>query len=338
MPAKSLQRFADGVLALTSAPAPQAQPRRVCLIANPAAGQGRGQRVRRAVARLESLGCPVRWALTERPGDATRLAREAVARGDVDVVVAAGGDGTINEVANGLVGSAVALGVIPLGTANVLAIEAGVPRRPEHAAQVIATGRLRPLYLGEVRGSAETPLGGPRRFVMMAGAGFDAHVVDTVDLGLKRRTGALAYAWGAFHRAFRYTFPSCLVSVTTPDGREIEAEASTVVVCNGRHYGGPFVAAPRADISQPTFQVVVLTRPGLINAARYGAWLMLGRLEHLPDVRVIEATRVRIHLQDAEPLQADGDTIAHMPVEIVMTPQPVSLIVPDWAPGNDAGA
>ncbi|GEO80416.1 diacylglycerol/lipid kinase family protein [Pararhodospirillum oryzae] len=332
MSAKPLPSPRPGILSLLSrgplAEHPQAEPRRVCVIANPAAGSLRGRRLARALARLEALGCRVSVRATTRPGDATRLAREAAASGQIDVVVAAGGDGTINEVANGLAGSGVALGVIPLGTANVLAIEAGLPRNPARAARVIATGGERPLYLGEVRTSAETPLGGPRRFVMMAGAGFDAHVVDKVDLGLKRRTGGLAYAWGALHRAFTYTFPPCHVEVWGPDGTQTSATAATVVVCNGRHYGGPFVAARAADISRPTFQVVLLPRPGLLNVLRYGLWLALGRLERLPDVRVIEATRVRIGIQDAEPLHADGDTIAHMPVEIVMAPEPVRLIVP----------
>ncbi|MBK1664265.1 hypothetical protein CKO38_01220 [Rhodospirillum rubrum] len=309
-------------------PAPAPAQRRVMIIANPTAGSLKQRRLNRTLLGLEKLGCTVGLRETAKPGDATLMAREAALAGNVDVVVAAGGDGTINEVANGLAGSGVALGVIPLGTANVLAIEAGIPRDPGKAAQVIATGVPRKLYLGEVRASAETPLAGPRRFVMMAGAGFDAHVVDTVDLALKRKTGKLAYVWCTVQRAFSYDFPLCAVDIDTPDGRTIHADVATAVVCNGKYYGGPFIAAPLADISHPTFQVILLKSPGLRHVARYALALAMGRLPRLPDVEIIEATRVRIALQGAQPLQADGDTVAHMPVDIVMAAEPVSLIVP----------
>jgi YegS/Rv2252/BmrU family lipid kinase len=297
------------------------------VIANPAAGTLKGRRLNKAILALERLGCWVKLRETTKPGDATTIAREARS-GELDVVVAAGGDGTINEVANGLSGTGVALGIIPLGTANVLAIEAGIPRDPVKAAQVIATGQPRVLRMGEVRASAETPLGGPRRFVMMAGAGFDAHVVDTVDLDLKRRTGKFAYVWRTLKSALTYDFPEVAVRVETPDGRISDHAVATAVVCNGKHYGGPFVAAPRADISADTFQVILLPRPGLANVARYAVALAMGRLPHLPEVTILEAAKVDITVKGAEPLQADGDTVAHMPVTIAMAPDAVNLIVP----------
>ncbi|MCF8479902.1 MAG: diacylglycerol kinase family lipid kinase [Rhodospirillum sp.] len=304
-----------------------ALPRRVMVIANPAAGTLKGRRLNKALLALEREGCWVSLRETTKPGDATLIAREA-RRESLDVVVAAGGDGTINEVANGLAGSGVALGIIPLGTANVLAIEAGIPRDPTKAARIIARGQPRELYMGEVTASAETPLGGPRRFVMMAGAGFDAHVVDTVDLDLKRRSGKFAYVWRTLQSALTYRFPPVSVEVERPNGEILHRDVATAVVCNGKYYGGPFIAAPAANISYPTFQVVLLPRPGLGNVARYALALAMGRLPHLPDVEVMEATRIRVRMDGAEPLQADGDTVAHMPVSISMAPDPVHLIVP----------
>lgn len=306
------------------------RPRRVGVIANPAAGQRQGRRLSRALTALHRAGCRVEVQETLRPGDATRFARALAESGKVDVVVAAGGDGTINEVANALAGSPVALGVLPLGTANVLAREVGLPLDPVGAARVIAEGRRRAICLGELTLSAETPMQGPRRFVLMASAGFDAQVVAGVEGAVKRRWGALAYVREAWRRARRAAAgaDTCYVVVTTPQGRYVVDRAATVVVCNGRRYGGPFVAAPKAALDQPEFQVLLLARSGLWNTLRYGLALILGRLHRLSDVTVLAATRVSIAQDGAYPLQADGDILAHMPVELSVSPQRLTLLVP----------
>ncbi len=130
---------------------------------------------------------------TTRPGDAEKTANLLQAA-DFDVVVAAGGDGTINEVANGLIkatGAVPPLAIIPLGTANVLAEEIGLRGQPAAIAKAIACGDRITVHLGLANG---------RHFIMMAGVGFDAHVVANVDLALKRRTGKIAYAWRPWRR------------------------------------------------------------------------------------------------------------------------------------------
>ncbi len=307
--------------------------RRVLVIANPAAGTLKQKRLRKAIATMEKLGCIVALRETTKPGDGTTIAR-TVDPAQVDIVVAAGGDGTINEVANGLAGRDVALGIIPLGTANVMAIETGIPTDPEKAAEVIATGLPRTIRIGEVRTEAATPLSGTRKFVMMAGAGFDAHVVDTVDLDLKRRAGKFAYVWNTLRKAADYAFPQCSVEVEAPDGTITRHDAATAVVCKGRYYGGPFIAAHDADIGAPVFHVVLLTRPGWLNVGRYGWGLMSGRLRAFSDVKILEAVRVRLEGDGALPLQGDGDTVAHLPVEIGLAKDPVTLIVPASSVGQ----
>jgi diacylglycerol kinase (ATP) len=150
--------------------------RRILIVFNPAAGRARRSRVDRVVATLQGFGCAVTVKETEAPGHAETIARD-VADDDFDVIAAAGGDGTINEIVNGLKGNNLALGVIPLGTANVVADEIGLCRSPAAVANALAHGPAKPIHVGTVNG---------RRFVMMASAGFDANVVSKISPPLKK--------------------------------------------------------------------------------------------------------------------------------------------------------
>ena len=294
----------------------EATTRRVLVIYNPAAGQWRRRRLRATLKCLGRLGCTVILQETMRQGDAEARAT-ALSTADCDVVVAAGGDGTINEVANGLIkatGPVPPLAIIPLGTANVLAQEIGLHGSPEGIARAIVRGSRLTAHLGQANG---------RRFLMMAGVGFDAHVVANVDLALKRRTGKLAYVLETLLQGVRYGFPPCRVEV---DGRRFEA--CSVVVCNGRHYGGPFVAAPRASLAEPAFEVCLLQKGGWTHVLRYGFALVAGRLSALPDVRIETGRTVRIEGQAGLPVQGDGDIIATLPVEISVCERTLDLIVP----------
>ncbi len=159
------------------------KPRRdLCIIHNPTAGRRRTRFYDAVAAALEERGCRLTVRETSGPESATELARAAAAE-PFEAVVAAGGDGTINEVVNGLAGAPMPLGLIPLGTANVLAAEIGLPRRPESVAAALIEGALRSAYIGRANG---------RAFAMMAEVGFNAHVVHGIDLGLKRWVGRAA--------------------------------------------------------------------------------------------------------------------------------------------------
>src|SRR6202012_1675745 len=236
---------------------------------------------------------------------------------DCDVVVAAGGDGTINEVANGLANAPHAvppLAIIPLGTANVLAQEIGLRGNPRAVARAIAQGGRMTVHLGEANG---------RYFLMMAGVGFDAHVVANVDLALKRRTGKIAYVVETLVQGLRYGFPRCRVTINGQSH-----DAYSVVVCNGRHYGGPFVAAPKASLADPAFEVCLLQKGGYRHVLRYGAALVMGRLSALPDVQILTGKSLRIEGDPGLPVQGDGDIIAHLPVEIRVAERTLELVVP----------
>lgn len=156
---------------------------KITIIFNPVAGNRRDALLHDTVAALVRRGFQVSVIGTTGPGNATHVAAEAVAEG-VDAIVAAGGDGTINEVVTGVVGSDIPVGIIPMGTANVLALEFRLPRRAEAIAGVIAGGVTRRLHIGRING---------RRFLLMVGAGFDGQVVHAIDSAMKRRWGKHAF-------------------------------------------------------------------------------------------------------------------------------------------------
>ena len=300
---------------------------RVLVIYNPAAGQWRKRRLQTTLAALKGLGCAITLFATQKPGDAQEHAA-TLSADDCDVVVAAGGDGTINEVANGLANAknpVPPLAIIPLGTANVLAQEIGLRGNPRAVARAIAQGGRMTVHLGEAvtYGSDAARAGSGRYFLMMAGVGFDAHVVANVDLALKRRTGKIAYVVETLVQGLRYGFPRCRVTI---DGQE--HDAYSVVVCNGRHYGGPFVAAPKASLADPAFEVCLLEKGGYRHVLRYGAALVMGRLSALPDVKILTGKSLRIDGEAGLPVQGDGDIIATLPVEIGVAERTLELVIP----------
>jgi len=289
--------------------------RRVLVIVNPAAGRGRRSRRRLdgVVAALQQRGCAVVIRRTSAAsGDAERLAREA--EPDFEVVVAAGGDGTLNEVANGLAGSDRALAVLPLGTANVLAREIGLPRDPELLAELIAAGPARPIWPGRV---------GSRLFLTTASSGFDAETVAAVNPRLKRHFGRLAFAWAIVVCLVRYR--PCELSVRIGD---VDHRAVTVIASKGRLYAGPYVIAPRASLAEPMLEFVLFQRSGRLAVLRYLGALLLGRLPRRRDVTILRARNAFVAAAAPLPVQADGEIVARLPVWISVAEQPLLLIQP----------
>ena len=286
------------------------------IIFNPVAGRRRAASLWRVLDLLVVNGVKVEVAETQHAGHAVELARNAAFRG-APMVVAAGGDGTIAEVANGLRGGATALGIIPLGTANVLAREYGLSTHPRAIAHTLVYQRTRPLWPGIARfGDREYV------FVQMLGLGFDGAVVHGLNRLLKRVAGRAAYVWQAGWDSLTYKFPPIRLSL---DG--VAHEAASVVVSKGRLYGGPFLLAPNARPEAPGFQVVLFERPGTLPALMSGAALPLGLLPHCPGVRIIPAREVKFCTQNgAIPAQADGDPLPAMPDIVVDASAPISLI------------
>lgn len=288
--------------------------RRVLVIHNPTAGGRRRLRLDAVLHDLTARGCVVTLRETRAAGDAQRLAEEA-GSGEWDVVAAAGGDGTINEVINGLYGSNVPLAVIPMGTANVLAAEIGLPMRAREIARVIAEGKVSPIHLGVVNG---------RKFAMMAGVGFDAKVVATVSSPLKRVLGKGAFVFATLKGIFGF---SSLTYRVTVDGED--HTAASVVVANGHFYGGRFTCAPQARLGDPTLYACLFLRPGAWPAFRYCVALVLGRVADLADVIIRPSARVSVNGEGGDPIQADGEIVGVSPMTVSLAGETLPVIMPE---------
>jgi diacylglycerol kinase family enzyme len=287
----------------------------VIVIYNPAAGQRRVHRLWQVLDILSGNGVRVTLRETAYAGHATLLASQAAAAG-ASMVVAAGGDGTIAEVAAGLEGTRIPLGVIPLGTANVLAQELGLPFAPRDIAACLAFGRTRALWPGIATG----PLG-TRLFVQMVGVGLDAQVVHRVPRGLKRCLGRSAYVAQTLREMVRYSYRPIRLSV---DGEPMQA--GSVVVSKGRLYAGHYKLAPDARPSEPGFSVALFGGAGPGSVLMYGAALVLNLLPRAPGMRLLRARRVEIF--GGGPAQADGDPAGDAPLLVRDAASPLAVVTP----------
>ena len=286
------------------------------VVFNPTAGRRRASLLWRVLDVLVAHGVRVDLARTNGRGHATGLAREAAAAGAA-LVVAAGGDGTVAEVAAGLLGTRTSLGIIPLGTANVLAHELDLPQQPRAVAAALAFGRTRTVWPG-----LATTAEGTRVFVQMLGAGLDAQVVHRLRAPFKRALGRTAYVLQTVEESVRYAYPPLSVRI---DGRA--HPAASVVVCKGRLYGGAFVLAPDASPGAPGFSVALFGAGGTLAALGYGAALPLNLLPHAPGLTLLRGSEIEISAERCTPAQADGDAAGCTPVRVTDAAASIEVVV-----------
>ncbi|WP_170294726.1 diacylglycerol kinase family protein [Roseospira navarrensis] len=286
------------------------------MIANPKAGGTSARRLATAIETLRDLGhAPAIW-YTRGAGQGRPLAARA-AREGAAVVVAAGGDGTIAEVVAGILDACPtpgpdrpAVGLIPLGTVNVLARDIGLkPRVPRVAARVLDAGHRRLLRPARLNG---------RPFVAMASTGIDSEVVRCVDGVLKHRAGAAAYLWALLSIVPRYAYPVITATLERPDGSVEGLTGALVLVTRSRFYGGSLTVAPTAEIGAPDLHVVVVHRPGAVALAGHGLGLLTGRFGRGPGVSLRTARRVTVEAAGPLPVQADGDLAETLPAAITL--------------------
>jgi YegS/Rv2252/BmrU family lipid kinase len=309
-------------IALESAPEAAdavADTRPLLIIHNPIAGRRRGGLLQRVTGALAAAGVRVRTAATTARGDATRIARAAR---DAGTIAVAGGDGTINEAINGLAGGTARLALIPLGTANVLAAELGLPGDAAALARIAAGDTVRAIHLGHAEIGAGAPQSAVRRFSMMAGVGFDAHVVAHVPLGLKRATGKLAYGWQTVIEWLRLKPRRYRVIA---DG--VSYDCASAILAKGRFYAGRYVAAPDAALDRASFELVLFEQGGRRAVLRYALALALGRLSKARGVRIVRAREISIAGDTSEPVHADGDVIGTLPARFTIAPEPLNVLV-----------
>ncbi len=290
------------------------------VIYNPTAGRRRTRMLWRVLDRLVLAGARVEVVETRWAGHATELARGAAERGQA-LVVAAGGDGTIAEVVGGIAGYGSKLGIIPMGTANVLAHELGLTFRPDGVAAALGMARTCDIWPGLVRSDDGSPQPRGGVFVQMLGAGFDAQVVHHISLPLKRQFGALAYALQAGRELARYRFAPIRVQLD-----DVPYDTASIIVTKGKFYGGRHLLAPAMTPTRPGFTVALFDRAGPLAALRYGLALPLGLLSRLPGVTLVSARRVTIE-NATVPVQTDGDIGGRAPLSVTDAQSPIQVVV-----------
>lgn len=298
------------------------------IIYNPTSGRGRARRLRQleqAAEILKSAGIHAELAPTAHPGAATLLARQAVREGR-DLVIACGGDGTNNEVVNGLAGSKVPLAVLPAGTANILAKELGIPWDIPSAARLIASGTRVRIALGAMLDSRPGgEAGPPRYFLCVAGAGPDGAIVSGVNSARKLRIGILEYWLQGLRQFLFYRFPQFQIASV-----ERTVAASLVVVGRTKYYGGPFRITTKASLFADSFEIVGFTKRSRFLLALCLPAIWLGCLRRIPGIESWKTRRISCEVASAEEIfaQLDGEAAGKLPMEFSIVPDALTLVIP----------
>lgn len=298
---------------------------RTCVIFNPAA---KGDKARHFRAHLGEISREAALRQTQRAGHATALAAAAVGEG-FETIVAAGGDGTLNETLNGLAQAPgglerARLGVIPLGTVNVFARELGLPLSFEGGWRAIRAGRERRMDLPV----AEFEQGGRRAarcFLQLGGAGLDSRAIELVNWGLKRKVGPLAYVWAGL-KAICGRLPP--VEVEAGEGHPLPA-GELVLLGNGRLYGGHFALFPAADLADGLLDVCVFPRARLGTLLRCGPGLLLKRRVPESVVRRGRAGTLTLRSRDRASFELDGELVGQLPVTVRVQREALRVVVPE---------
>ena len=287
----------------------------ILVILNPAA---RSDKAKKTWQKIEAFpGCRLR--MTGARGDAKAEAERGVEEG-FRYVVAAGGDGTVNEVVNGIAGTGVGLGILPVGTMNVLASELGIPSDLDAAWSVIRGGYTRKIDLARAN---------ERYFIQLAGVGLDAQVVEETSAEFKRNFGPLSYVISAAQIALRKP-PRLVVEV---DGEQ--QEGSFVLIGNGRYYGGPFVVFKDAQIDDGLLDVLIFKNLGYLDIAKYLGTLLLGKHTELADVSYFQTRKLRVTSDEKVPVEVDGEVIGHLPVTLEISSRKMEVLVPNLGPPKE---
>lgn len=282
---------------------------RTCIIINP---EARGAKAR--LARLQKIAKGIVIKTTSGPGDAEAQAERAVEQG-YTTIVAAGGDGTVNEVVNG-VGTAphVRLGILPMGTVNVFAMELGIPFGLEAAWKVIRARHVRQIDLASAN---------DHYFVQMAGIGFDAQVAKENNRTVKKIIGPLSYI-----------LTTAKISVSRPPRLRVSthgkvvAEGSFALVGNGRFYGGPFKVFHDAHSQDGLLHVLVFRGSDPVSILRYWRGAMFGSVASFSDVQYFKTKSLLIEANREVPLEVDGEVIGHSPVKFSIKQKKLQVLAP----------
>ena len=299
------------------------------LIYNPVAGRQpvrREKQIHEAANVLRASGLEVELAATTGPGAALHLARKGVDEG-FELVLACGGDGTVNEVINGLVPGTATLGILPGGTANIIGKELRLPHHPARAARALPKWQPRRIALGRATWTDATS-GQPqsRVFISVAGVGFDAYVVHSLSWSLKMGWGVVGYGMEAVRQALRYTFPRFQFEM---DGQR--REATFAVVHRTGHYAGWLPLAPTASLYKPNFTACLFKSVRRARYFLYAVAVILRQHLRLSDVELIDGFKVTCTpSKSGKPIyfELDGELVGQLPATFEILPDALTVLVP----------
>jgi diacylglycerol kinase (ATP) len=303
------------------------------LIYNPTSGRRRHRRfeeIEKAVRILKDARITTEIAATTGPGTARGMAQLAVGQ-RTNLVIACGGDGTVNEVVNGLAGSQIPMALLPAGTANILAKELGVPWDIPHAARLIPGGAVRRIALGMASPlgvNGDDPAHGKligRYFLCVAGAGPDGAIVNGVDEIFKRNAGILAYWAEGLRQLAHYDFPQIRIQ---SGGRE--RKATIVVIGRTAHYGGPFKITTEASLFEDSFEMLTNSTTSRFQYLACLPALWMGQLRKLKGIEAWKGTQVICEPTDERMVyaQVDGEPVGALPLVFRVVPNALSIVVP----------
>jgi diacylglycerol kinase (ATP) len=296
------------------------------VIYNPSAGTRTARaELNHALAELRGRGWTIDVVETSQSYDATQIARRAAAE-KFDALVAVGGDGTMNEAANGLLGSETALGVLPMGTANVWAKEMGLALGDlVKSARRLADADVRSIDVGEVRGKQIAP----RIFVLWCGVGLDAAITQSVEpqREMKRRLGALFFWLVGIREAWNFRGKSATLRF---DQKRVRQRVILALASNAQLYGGITRIAPKAKVDDGILDLVILKGSGIGSTALHVVRVLLGLHLSDPQVNFYSVRAVTVEGKNL-PVQVDGEPIGFTPVEIRVRPRALRVLVPKTA-------
>ena len=294
------------------------------IIINPIAGKRNFRNIKKAINVLRSNGIIPEIRETTKRGDAEIFAQEEIKNG-TEIVIAAGGDGTVNEIANGLVGSSVKLGILPIGVANVFSLETQIPPDPVLAMDIILNGLPKLVNVGYIQLSNGSGMGEIRKhFLLMVGVGFDGGVVREIDRGRISKWGKAAYIFTGMRVISKYTHSPLHIKI---DQGKI-TKGYSAVIGKAHYYGGRFLVTPHVSLMDDSLDLCVFQSKGPWNMIKY-AWGIL-QAKHLTytDVYYCKAKEIEVSSPDEVFVQADGDFFGRLPAYLSVKKEALVVILP----------
>lgn len=291
----------------------------IVLISNPTAKRASDRKIAQASRYLMSKGYKVEVLFTEKKGNAESLAREAI-KELPSLIIAAGGDGTFNEVINGIAGSEIPMAILPLGTTNVLAKEIGIPENVKGAMEIAVTGTTKTISLGKIAITRPSSLVS-RYFVLMAGIGFDGEAVFGINETFKKISGKGAYIYSGIKVLSGFNPRELTFDI---DGKTYSGYSA--IISKTAKYGGDFKITPDARLTDPTLYICLFKGKKRLDVLRYVFGIATGSHLRFKDVEYLKAKRIKI--DGNAHIQIDGDYFGMTPAKIEVAPNTLRLIYP----------